>query len=405
MQAPTRTDFLLLAVAVVVILVPTLLPIEQPMHEQISKWVWGELSSSDLFRNLILFMPLGAVLARIGWGAGRCVALAALFSLCIEILQLWIPGRFVSPLDLFANSLGAALGHAVLRWAPLWRSPSPAQGRVLVVGAGSVAAGLLLATGPLLAPTPLPETYFVQWVTADPRLHPYGGEVLAAELDGQPLPHGPFRAKASRDWISSDYALKLSLRAGAPPPGLSSFLRIWDPAGDEILLVGPDQRDLVVRYRMAGRHLGLEWAALRWSSGLAGVGRGQRIDVSIERTGTELCISVGGSRRCGLGFSHADLWQLLAPAFRYPPLVAHALTSLWLAGLLLPLGFWGRRDTATLFAWLLVAGSVALATHRGELQPIPLPALLAAATAILLGAGSRRFSDARLAAPRNTPTQ
>ena len=103
-----------------------------------------------------------------------------------------------------------------------------------------------------------------------------------------------------------------------------------------------------------------------------------------------------------MGFSHADGWQLLAPTFRYPPVVKGVLTSLWLAALVLPLGFWGRRDAATLFAWLLVAGSLLLATYWGELRPIPLAPLLAAATAVLLGARLRKFANARLAQPRST---
>lgn len=398
MATPRTTDRLLLVGALAAILVPTLIPIEQPAHLEASKWVLSELSSSDLMRNLLLFMPLGAALAQLGYSAARCVALALLLSGGIETLQLWIPGRFVSPLDLLANGLGAALGQAVLRWAPLWLSPTPALSRRLVIAAGGTAAGLLLATGPLLAPAPVPALSDVQWVAAGRGLYPYEGQLLSAELDGQPLPPGPFPAEGPRlEWLSSDYVLALSLRAGPAPAGLSSFLRIWDPEGDEVLLVGPDRSHLVLRYRSAGRRLGLEWAALRWRDALAGVAAGQRIALKIEKTGAEICISIEQSRRCGFGFNYADGWQVLAPAFRYPSLVESALTCFWLAGLVLPLGFWGGRDSATLVAWSLVMGSLLLATQGGDLRPIPLAPLSAAAAAALLGARLRSFANARLA--------
>jgi len=400
MRTPSAAERLLLIGAVVAILVPTLLPIEQPAQLEASKWLLDELSGSDILRNLILFMPLGAALAHCGYSAARCVTLALLLSATIEFLQLWIPGRFVSPLDLLANTLGAALGQAALRWAPLWLSPTPSRGHLLVLAAGATAAGLLLATGPLLEPAPLPAVSHVQWEVTDPKLFPYEGQLLSAELDGQALPAGRFLAEGPRrEWLSSDYVLALSLRAGPAPPGLSSFLRIWDPEDDEILLVGADGSHLVLRYRSPGRRLGLEWVALRWRDALAGIAAGQRITLKIEKAGAEICISIEQSRRCGFGFSYADGWQLLAPAFGYSSLVESALTCFWLAGLVLPLGFWGGRDSATLLAWLLVAGSLLLATQQGDLRPIPLAPLLAAAAAALLGARLRSFANARANQP------
>ena len=98
-----------------------------------------------------------------------------------------------------------------------------------------------------------------------------------------------------------------------------------------------------------------------------------------------------------MSFSHADGWKLLAPGFNYSHRVESALRSLWLAGLFLPLGFWSRRNAATLVAWLLVAGVFLLSSQIGDLRPIPLPALLVAIAAALIGIWLRGFAKARLA--------
>ncbi len=402
MGTSTTTSWLLLAAAVAAILLPTLLPLEELEATAASKWVLRDLSSSDLLRNLILFAPLGAALSHVGYSATRCVALALLLSAGIETLQLWIPGRFASPLDLLTNALGAALGHGVIRRAPLWLSPNPARSRWLVLAAGALAAGSLFATAPLLAPTPFPAISDVQWVPVDRELYPYEGQLLAAELNSRPLPRGRLPLEGpERKWLSSEFLLALEVRAGPAPQGLAGFLRIQNLGGDEMLLVGPDRRDLIFRYRIPGQRLGLEGGILRWKDGLAGVAPDQRMAVRIERRGEEICLSVDGARRCSMSFSHADGWKLLAPGFNYPRWVESALSALWLAGLFLPLGFWSRRNAATLVAWLLVGGVFLLSPQIGDLRPIPLPPLLAATAAALLGIWLRGFAKARLAS--NSP--
>jgi glycopeptide antibiotics resistance protein len=76
----------------------------------------------ELVANIVLFMPFGAlamlVAPRVRWSwvvVGGCVA-----SGCIELVQaVLLPGRTGSVQDVVANTLGAALGAAVVvavRW-------------------------------------------------------------------------------------------------------------------------------------------------------------------------------------------------------------------------------------------------------------------------------------------------
>lgn len=69
----------------------------------------------DVIANMLLFVPLG-FLFRVtappasGKGHWSAVGAALLASATLESLQLYLPGRFPSPVDLLANTLGAWLG-------------------------------------------------------------------------------------------------------------------------------------------------------------------------------------------------------------------------------------------------------------------------------------------------------
>jgi hypothetical protein len=78
----------------------------------------------DLGVNLLLLVPLG--FAGMGvWLRGRrsasenllaaagVIACCAAFSLAVEFVQVWLPARVSSPLDVATNTIGAALGVAL----------------------------------------------------------------------------------------------------------------------------------------------------------------------------------------------------------------------------------------------------------------------------------------------------
>lgn len=72
---------------------------------------------ADVFFNFIGFIPLGFLLLFNGHRAGRtprgillALGVSFLFSLSIEIAQIWIPGRDSSMLDLILNTSGGLVG-------------------------------------------------------------------------------------------------------------------------------------------------------------------------------------------------------------------------------------------------------------------------------------------------------
>jgi hypothetical protein len=90
-----------------------------------------ETDAVDLIQNVLLYLPLGYFAAAratgdVAPGAAdsprrrliQACLLGLLLSSCLELLQLWIPGRFSSVSDVFTNAMGAYLGGMAARLAP-----------------------------------------------------------------------------------------------------------------------------------------------------------------------------------------------------------------------------------------------------------------------------------------------
>ena len=93
--------------------------------ERVGAAAFEMLPAGEVISNVLLFVPLGALLYRIGRrriGQGRhilmlCGAAGLLLSLTIEFLQIYLPPRSPTVIDLVANSAGALLGaFASRRW-------------------------------------------------------------------------------------------------------------------------------------------------------------------------------------------------------------------------------------------------------------------------------------------------
>ena len=73
--------------------------------------------------NVVLFAPLGAILALRHWPLWHVAVAGGIFSLSIELAQLLVPGRTTAADDVILNTLGTALGWLVASLAlrPLLR--------------------------------------------------------------------------------------------------------------------------------------------------------------------------------------------------------------------------------------------------------------------------------------------
>ena len=95
-----RSLFGLAAVYLAAVLAGVLVP--QPVREALAIAGDGPFAMgwlADALRNILLFLPLGAMIFLRTGSIATSIALAGTLAIGIELLQMGIPGRFSSPLD------------------------------------------------------------------------------------------------------------------------------------------------------------------------------------------------------------------------------------------------------------------------------------------------------------------
>jgi len=277
-------------------------------------------------------------------GTAQAALVAGALSFTVELLQLGVAGRFSSPWDVLANAAGGWLGAMSVGPVRQWLRPPQETPRRWVVGAGATCLLGLGLSGLLLVPSAPEQRLFAHWSPTLPHLEPYDGQLVRVRLDGLPLAHGPIRQPGVlRAALAGDFELELEAIAGAPPDGQSAFFLVSDLNNREILLIGPDGQDLVVRYRDRAAALGLEPRVVRLDAALAEFDVGDKIALRLERGRRDLCIALQGVRSCGLGPGPGRGWSFLAPDGFLPRWAREALDFAWLAVLFAPLGYAWRR--------------------------------------------------------------
>ncbi len=399
---PARTRFL--AAALLPILLATLWPF--PGHEPegfISCIACGEHATSDVLLNIILFVPLGAAVALHVRSLSRCALSAALLSATIELAQLYIPGRDSSLGDVLSNTLGGTLGALVTRTAVLWLLPSAVRAARLSRTAALAAAAACWATGILLTPTFPDAPYYGQWTPSLAHLELYRGRVLDATLSGLPVTPGPIPdSRLVRDRLAAAQGFALRVRAVAGPrtPALAALFAIYDDHEREIVLLGPDRDDLVLRFRALATELRFDQPDIRLVSALQHVGAGDTLDITVTRGGArqegDYGIARNGRSTSGLGCAVGCGWALLMYPEVFPPWLRVLLGAVWVGGLFAPVGFWMRTRGDALFAAAALATGLAGAPVFTPLVATPALEWVAAALGMLAGAAVRIVVAPRL---------
>lgn len=131
------------------------LPLRLPAAEAVAGFftVPRYVIRSDIAFNVVAYVPLGmlACLYLRARGSARpilkAVALGAGLSLALEALQLFVPNRFASPLDLASNAAGALLGALVFLepiYSMVTRQVGEAREALVIPGAWGDAGLVLL---------------------------------------------------------------------------------------------------------------------------------------------------------------------------------------------------------------------------------------------------------------------
>src|SRR5262245_49314346 len=134
LRVPLRAPVLLLVLAA------TAVPVELrdfAHHAALS----FEIYPADLVENILGYVPVGLVLAGLGWL--RAVGAAAIISTAAEVGQIGMMHRDPSAVDILANTVGAALGAGLYA---RWKIPplELALNRWTGLGATSAACAIVL---------------------------------------------------------------------------------------------------------------------------------------------------------------------------------------------------------------------------------------------------------------------
>jgi glycopeptide antibiotics resistance protein len=238
----------LIVVSVLVVLGTTLYPFDFTTEDMAERWSpfiapkFEGLSSAkdDIVTNVVLFLPIGVSLGillvrrRMKFFAGFVLATigGALLSLTVELLQLFLPFRYASFLDVASNATGAAIGYVfyVLTARPVYRLLT----RAVESGNAGNASGWLVAgycaylLGVLLITVPLQRSS------------------LTNEFNkfSYPLVVGN-EPTGDRPWIGRVHDLIIT-RHGLSPEGVANYLAHRPLTGD-------DARMMVAHYVFEGK--------------------------------------------------------------------------------------------------------------------------------------------------------
>ena len=351
----------------------------------------GERGAADGILNVLLFVPLGiALMARTG-SMIRVVLFAVTLSLGIEVLQGMIPGRYPTLGDVVYNSVGGVTGMALAMSAKQLLWPSRRLAGALTVGTGAVVAGLLFLTGVLLAPSFPPTIYYGQWTADLHYMEAYQGQVLEASLGSMFL-----RSERTSDpelavtLLRSGAPLEVQAVAGPAPPALAPIVSILDASAVEVLVLGADATDLVLRVRYRANELRLDRPDLRIRKAFATTQPGDTIRLRAENRGKGYSLSLDGHEYPPLRHTPGEGWALLLHPEHTAAWLDFALRLAWVAGPLVLAGWWAPGLGWAVGAFSMAVSGMVMASATGPLMHVALAEILAAFAGVMLGVALRR---------------
>lgn len=292
----------------------------------------GEVGGADLLRNVLLFAPAGLLLARRGVSVLAALGIGLALSTSIEIVQMLVPGRYPTFRDIITNGLGAGAG-AVFHHSIAYGVRSAS--RVLLGAASAFAVATVAVTGWLLQPDFTDGVYFAQWVPVRPYYAPWNGRVVSADIDGLPMRIGRLDdTDAVRTALQDSRPLHLRFVQGDPPPALAAIFAIMDDSRREILAIGVDGDDLVLRPRIRATTARMDLTDQRLVGFMARHAPGDTINLAITTDGHgRSCVQTATETTCARAASLGAAWQITLWKGAWPESakrVMHGLTVLLL---------------------------------------------------------------------------
>ena len=167
-------------------------------------------------------------------------------------------------------------------------------------------------------------------------------------------------------------------------------MSILDESAVEILVLGADATDLVLRVRYRGNDLRLDRPDLRVRGALAATQPGDTIGLGAERTLGGYSLRLDEQEYAPLQHTPGEGWALLLHPEHTAPWVDFALSLAWVAGPLILAGWWAPGLLWAAGALFLAVSGMAMAAAVGPLTDMALAEILAAVGAVMVGVVLRR---------------
>jgi hypothetical protein len=401
---PLRIGRVLAGAGLLFILATTLVPLpEQSIASRLTPWwclVCGDHGGVDVINNVFLFVPFALGLRLAGVRTRTAVAVGALLSLSIELLQ-WrvVPGRDASLSDVLTNTSGSWLGAAVGAYHRRLLYPGATEARLLALAGAFLWLTTQVGSAALLQPWAPAQDLRGIWSRSVHGRPPFDGRVIEAELAGEPLPSEslPVSPELARRIRKGQFDLDARLLSGRSG-GRAPVVEVLGPGG-AVVAVEASGPDLAFQPPMRSALLRLGRPSLRLPNALTGQ-PGSEVQLRARDRGSTLWAqwTVGGKQyRAVQSLSPSFGWSLLTPfRYAYGP-EARFITMLWLAAWLLPVGYWtDSAPAARRWKWgalvLLVTCGLALIPALMGYNSVSRSEWIAALLGLVAGGAGHRFA-------------
>jgi len=272
----------------------------------------GSRGVADLLLNVALFVPMGWALGARGArplaGLGIALGIAA----TIELVQVSIPVREATVRDVLTNGLGGGIAALFFAYGRKWITQRQ-QARVVSLAALLGVWATVGIVGPALALLPAPNRVYVGWNPDQEHLERWTGQIERADIGGRPATPGRGATGTLINVALFEGApITIAASAGVLTSRVTGLFTVNDRETNELLLVGAERRDLVVRFRQVASVLRLDSPVLRFRDALSSVAPGQALAIVVTLSDGGACATVNGSHSCSEPFSAGGAWSLLA---------------------------------------------------------------------------------------------
>jgi hypothetical protein len=413
--APTphlhRFGLVLTIASLIAIALATLMPAQNDTVGSHLCLVCGSVGGVSAILNVFLFVPLGIGLALSGWSAKRALIATCALSVLIETAQLMIPGRDSTLGDVLTNSLGGALGFAIGRYGFALLRPSPRLALTLCIGWSALWLGIQTISGFGLSPSIPTTNYYGQIAPRLGTFEQFRGRVVHASIANLGVSDTRFENSAEvRDLLLRGATVSTTVVPSSPSHGIAPIVRVVDQTDREIALLAQNGKDLIFGVRTGAEVLRLRPLFFSVadvfparSSSNTGIAS-DAVTVGARCSAREASVNAqtaGASHEYRIPIAGSLGWTMVMPFQWYVEgtNTEFVLSLIWIACLLIPLGYWETSMSKASQGWhvrrvgmaavpvtmlLLYFGLVVLPESFG-VTATPFSGWLAALSGIVLG--------------------